>query len=226
MKKITHYYILLFFLLFIIGFNKTAFSQDSLLRKPKHIIGYAIQRTPNTAKYEGHAESSATYKTPNYNLFYRFLMPVDTNWMTAFTASFDYRRGHGYSYNGGRGGGSSVSGDFEFCRLGLGVSPQRRYGKHKNFVFGGGFNLGYLIYAKGNIKRHNFSQGIATDSEESAYNVISKMYVSLNFEISQAFKISSKKYLILGVKQYFESPDYTGTRLNLTTSLFLACNLR
>lgn len=213
-------------MLFIIGFNKTAFSQDSLLRKPQHVIGYAIQRTPNTAKHVNHAVSRATYETPNYNLFYRFLSPVDSNWMMAYTASFDYRRGYGYSYDGGLGGGASISGDFEFCRLQLGISPQRRYGKSRNFVFGGGLTMGYLIYAKGNIEHHSFSQGVTTDSKESVYKVISKMYVSLNFEISHAFKIAPKQYFILGIKQYFESPDYKATRLNLTTSLFLAYNLR
>jgi hypothetical protein len=203
-KSITHLFITFFILNTCI-----IFAQDSLRRKKtQHEIGFGLQFTSqfriNLAEYSGSAE----YKLPGYNLFYRYLLSKNDTVITAFSGGFFYRHGYGSSGSSSHGFGSYSNGNFEFVDFTIGVSKLKKCGKRKNFNIGAGVNVGAIIYSK----------GVTSD--------LMPVYLSMNFEMSQAFKLSPKNYLVLGFKQFLETNDISSARSNVTSSLFVTFNIR
>jgi hypothetical protein len=212
-------------LFFILNYE-SVFSQDSLRRKPEHMIGFEIQKTPNSHKWKSHTNTQMLYELPGYNAFYKFVLPTEKKWVTSFSIGFFYRKGFVSSDYSGLAGNEGISGDFEYEKLTLGIQRFKRFGKHKNFNFGSGFNYGREIYSKGVIISYDYHYGIYSTSSRDIRDILYKNYLSIHFEISQAFKLASKHYLVAGLKQYIETPDFYDARINLTSSLFLAYNLR
>ncbi|MBA3682746.1 MAG: hypothetical protein H0W73_16525 [Bacteroidetes bacterium] len=220
MKNPNRYYTLMIFLSFMIVFNRTGFSQDSISQKNQHTIGFEVQQTPFNSKLSD-LESQV-----GYNLFYRFSVPQNAIWLTTFNGGFAYRKGSGFDYNSAKGGSSSIYGNYEYVRIVLGIAPFKRLGKNKNFCIGAGLNIGRTIYVQGNIIKNDVSGGNTVTTKGTAHEALFENYISLHFEISQALKLNPKNYLIIGLKQYIETPDFIGKKYNSTTGLFLAYNMR
>jgi hypothetical protein len=217
-KKIITFLLILFFILK----TESVFAQDSLRRKSEQIIGLELQVTPNSSVNDAHHINWVEYMIPGYNLFYRFILPTKNSWGTLLNGSILYRNGKGYDSDGGLGGSSSVYGKFNFLRLQIGIARQRHYGKNKNFIFGAGLNYGRLIFGQAELSNNNNSQFGSVTTSGNINDIINSNYFSLNLEISQAFKLIQQHYLIIGIKQYIETADFTQANRNLTSSLFLA----
>lgn len=189
------------------GFNGLVFSQDSLSKKHQHEIGFGLQFTTGFPSRNIDYAGSTEYQIPGYNLFYRLLLSKKPNVSAAFSGGFFYRKGHSSHIARGHGVGQYFNNDFEFVDITLGISGIKRFGKNRDFNFGVGFSTGAPIY----------SNGIGS---------LNPLYASLNFELSKAFKLSPKNYLIIGIKQFLETNDFIDSRPNLTSNLFLAYNIR
>lgn len=201
-------------------------AQDSLSKKVQHVIGFEIQRVPHSSKSIGHESTQVYYESPGYNFFYRFLIPNKKKWVTAFTTGLLYRQGYGSSDYSGLAGGEYFYGNFEYKSIQIGIFQFKRCGKRKNFNIGFGVNYGRAISLEGTLYYTSFLAGKYSESERSISGTVPKDHFSFNFEISQAFKLISRHYANIGVKQYIESPDFGNARLILTSSLFLAYNIR
>ena len=217
-----HYHILLISFLCL---HVKTFSQDDTDIKIRHMVGVGLQYTPDKMTGHDHFRSKLNYNTPSPNLFYRFLLPNSRNSITAFTGDFFYRSGYGYTEDGGLGGYSSYSGNFEFVRFNIGAAQYGRlFLNKKNFIdIGGGTNIGRIIYEDGTITQNSFSLNSGSSTRKvSADKVLGTYCLSMNFEINLNIKLFQKHYLILGIKQFFQTSDAFRAGLCLTSNAFIA----
>lgn len=134
-----------------------------------------------------------------------------------------YRKGSGSSSSGGLGGGSYSYGDFELLRLDIGVSKAIAPSGLKGFLISGGLNIGALIFTKGEVKDSESSgaTNYYQSSVKSIYTELDPINISINFEISQRFKLNQRSFVLAGFKTQVETPEGFGTRIGLVETIFL-----
>jgi hypothetical protein len=215
-----------FIIWFILTFlSRTVLSQEKQEHKYQHIIGFEVQRTPNTSKSFGHFENYVNYNKPSsYNLLYRFNLPLEDCYV-GFSSSLAYRSGFGSTKDGGNGGYIRQYGTFNVLRLNLGVSFLSG-NLDDLFHCGIGLNFGKRIFSSGNIYQEGggFS-GISPTTPIMSNQVLNSTYIAFNFELNFSIKINKGKYIVIGFRQYIETPDYINSRINLTSGAFIAYNI-
>ncbi len=228
--------ILFSLLLFCFVFQERCFSQnnetiqltrqDSLYKSNYHVVGCGVQFLRDTYYLYGHNKSSITYNQPSINILYRYFFPWKLGKsITSANVNINYRTATGYSESGGLGGSSIYKGSFNVYRFDVGLSRLRTLGAKKGFYIGGGFALGGLIYSSGNLISTDYSGNkIVTnpDISISKSELLSKVNVNVNFEMSTRFKLTAKSFLLVGSKFQIESPEGFNARIGIAETLFLA----
>jgi hypothetical protein len=205
--------------------SETVLSQEKQEHKYQHIIGFEVQRTPNTSKSFGHFGNYVNYNKPSsYNLLYRFNLPLEDCYF-GFSSSLVYRSGFGSTKDGGNGGYLRQYGTFNVLRLNLGVSFLSG-NLDDLFHCGVGLIFGKKIYSNGSVYQEGAGYGgISPTTAIKSNEVLNSAYIAFNFELIFSIKMNKSKYIIIGLRQYIETPDYINSRINLTSGAFVAYNI-
>lgn len=185
-------------------------SQDSIKKKCYHVVGFGTQFLNNIDKKDGGHIYNVNYHQPGLSLFYRYFFPYAfEKSITSANLFLSYREANAQTSTYSSGGNSFKNGYFEICRFDIGLSRLALLGKKKGINIGGGFGLGGLIYSNGEMKSNLY-----------------KVNASINFEISQRFKLSQRSFVLVGFKTQVETPEGFGTRLGLIETVFLGYMFR
>ncbi|MDO8999361.1 MAG: hypothetical protein Q7W45_06315 [Bacteroidota bacterium] len=213
--------------LFFILKTEGVFAQDSLRKKIQHMIGVGLDYTPYSKGFLFHRNATVEYEMPEYHFFYRLLfLNENKKHSTSLHFGIHDRKGTYYYSESFKIGYVYEKGIFDLRRIEIGIFELARLGKHKNFNLGGGFIFGKTLYTNGTIYHDETLAGVSKSSIKKAESISSKLYFSLNIEISQAFKIIRKHFIVLGLRQSIETPDFGGAAPNFTHHAFLAYNIR
>lgn len=95
-------------------------------------------------------------------------------------------------------------------------------------LISGGLNIGALIFTKGGVINSKFSlaPNYYQSSGKSIYTALDPINVSINFEISQRFRLSQRSFLLVGLKTQIETPEGFGTRIGFVETGFIGFMFR
>lgn len=203
------------------------FSQDSL-KRVQHVFGIETQFTYNNSRSASYHPGYSKYVAPNYCPFYKFIITNKSNIGVAITCGIFDRKALGRLQYMGTSFSNFSSGNYEIRRFKIGLSYLKYLGKKNNFNFGFGIEYGRKIYLNGQFTKTSSSYSNPNTYYEvkNANDYLINPYLAFNFEISQAFKLAKRHYLVLGFKHYFQSSDLIDSGIIYTTSLYLGYNLR
>lgn len=205
-----------------------AFSQDSLIKKNCHVVGFGSQFLTDRSIARGHGRAIVNYNLPGYEAFYRFEMVNKKQGKFCIGLSLCYREGQGNYYGDGAiSWSSSWSGSFKVVRAQISPSYVWTFGKRKSFGFGTGLYIGFKLYADGETK-HDFHDGFANIHTSEMINSgeqIDRMHFGNYVEFQQRFKFIGKTKLFLGVKGGFDSNEGYSSTMSLFVTPFLAIRL-
>lgn len=204
------------FILFLVLKCSSVFSQDSIPGKYRHTVGAEVLGTVGGKRSEGHFSAGTNYK-PGFSLFYR----LHNRNKFGFESRLFYRSGFGSTKDGGKGGYSVYSGDFNILRMDVGLLfSSKQNDKPENFEFG--FKFGHTLYQEGKIKLSGYGYGIYHESEVSTSSVLNPYYFGVHFGANFTFKSTETQGIVGGCRVYFETRDFKYTGMNFTGGLFLA----
>jgi hypothetical protein len=213
-------------MLFVLS-SSNYFSQDSL-KKFQHVFCIETQFTYHNPLPTSNKPGYSKYILPSYCPFYKFIITNKSNIGMAITCGIFDRKALGRVQYSGTSFSDFSSGNYEIRRIKVGISYLKYLGKKKNFNFGFGIEYGRKTYVNGQFTRSYSSRSNTNTYYElkNASHYINNLYLAFNFEISQAFKLAKRHYLVLGFKQYFQSSDLIDSGVIYTTSFYLGYNLR
>ena len=204
------------FILFLVLKVSSVFSQDSIPKKYRHLLGAEVLGTVGRERAEGHFRSGTNYK-PGFSMFYRLY----NKRRVGFESRLFYRSGFGSTRDGGLGGYSIYSGDFSVLRMDAGILfSSKQNDSVENFEFG--LKFGHTLYQTGKITDSGFGNGIYHEWEVSTSSVLIPYYFCTHFGANFRIKLTKKQSIVTGFRVYMETRDFIQTSMNISGSVFVA----